>query len=105
MMRQIRWSGSILTALGVFLAPVSVPAALDLVQGSPILTVIPVDAIPAIDNPTYVSVAEAEQFMRADEPVLGLANGGTAKAYSAWQLNHHEIVNDTMGNRPVAVTW
>jgi hypothetical protein len=104
-MRRMWWSRSMLTLLGLFLAPVSAPAAADLIQGSPILTVLPVDAIPAIDNPTYVSVAEAERFMRADEPVLGLADGATAKVYSAWQLNHHEIVNDTVGSLPVAVTW
>lgn len=96
---------ALLTTLGVFLVPVTTPAAAELVQGSPILTVLPVDAIPAIDNPTYVSVAEAERFMRPDEPVLGLSDGTTAKVYSAWQLNHHEIVNDTIGNRAVAVTW
>ena len=41
-----------LAALTIVLAPLSVPAAEDLIQGSPILTVLPVDAIPAIDNPT-----------------------------------------------------
>ncbi|OGB92389.1 MAG: hypothetical protein A2Z31_01945 [candidate division NC10 bacterium RBG_16_65_8] len=104
-MRHTWWILALLTTLGVFLVPVTTPAASDLVQGSPILTVLPVDAIPAIDNPTHVSVAEAERFMRPDEPVLGLSDGTTAKVYSAWQLNHHEIVNDTIGNRPVAVTW
>ena len=43
--------------------------------------------------------------MRANEPVLGLADGDTAKAFSTWQLNHHELVNDTFGKIPVAVTW
>jgi hypothetical protein len=105
MMRRIRWNGSILSTLAFVLASASALAASDVIQGSPILTVLPVDAIPAIDNPTYVSVAEAERFMRPDEPVLGLSDGTTAKVYSAWQLNHHEIVNDTIGNRPVAVTW
>jgi hypothetical protein len=104
-MRQIRWRAVILSALGFVLALVSALAASEVIQGSPVLTVLPVDAIPAIDNPAYVSVAEAERFMRPDEPVLGLADGAGAKVFSAWQLNHHEIVNDTMGNRPVAVTW
>jgi hypothetical protein len=104
-MRHAWWILALLTTLGVFLVPATTPAASDLVQGSPILTVLPVDAIPAIDNPAYVSVAEAERFMRPDEPVLGLSDGPTAKVYSAWQLNHHEIVNDAIGNRPVAVTW
>ena len=77
----------------------------DVIQGSPILTVLPVDAIPAIDNPRYVSVGEADRFMRPDEPVLGITDGKVAKAYSTWQLNHHEIVNDSLGDLPLAVTW
>ncbi|MBI2882481.1 MAG: DUF3179 domain-containing protein [Candidatus Methylomirabilis oxyfera] len=34
-----------------------------------------------------------------------LTDGKVAKAYSLWQLNHHEIVNDRIGTLPVAVTW
>jgi hypothetical protein len=104
-MHRLRRSTSILTALAAVLAPLTAPAASDVIQGAPILTALPVDAIPGIDNPMYVSVAEAVRFMRPDKPVLGLADGADAKVYSAWQLNHHDIVNDTMGNRAVAVTW
>jgi hypothetical protein len=69
------------------------------------LTVLPPDAIPAIDNPQFVPVAEADGFMRPDEPVLGVTDGKLAKAYSIWQLNHHEIVNDRLGSLALAVTW
>lgn len=77
----------------------------EMVGGSPILTVLPVDAIPAIDDPRYVTVAEADRWMRPEEQVLGIRDGQVAKAYSTWQLNHHEIVNTTLGKVPVAVTW
>jgi hypothetical protein len=40
-----------------------------------------------------------------DEPVIGVVLGGEARAYPTWQLNAHEIVNDRIGNRSIAVTW
>lgn len=43
--------------------------------------------------------------MRDDEPVIGVVVDGVARAYSTWFLDHHEIVNDTFGDEPVAVTW
>jgi Protein of unknown function (DUF3179) len=98
-------SGFIVIATVVTLAGMSAAGEPDVIQGSPILTVLPVDAIRAIDNPRYVSVAEADRFMRPDEPVLGITDGKVAKAYSTWQLNHHEIVNDGLGELPLAVTW
>ncbi len=64
------------------------------------------DAIPAIDNPQFVSAKEANSFMHSNEPVLGLYDGKVAKAYSLWHLDRHEIVNDSLpGLGPVAVTW
>jgi hypothetical protein len=76
-----------------------------MVDGSPIITVLPTDAIPAIDAPTFVSAREADRMMQPDEPILGVTDGKVAKAYSLWQLNHHEIVNDQLGTLPIAVTW
>ncbi len=64
------------------------------------------DAIPAIDDPQFVSAKEAKAFMHPNEPVLGLYDGKVAKAYSLWHLDRHEIVNDSLpGLGPVAVTW
>jgi hypothetical protein len=77
----------------------------EIVNGAPIITVLPKDAIPAIDAPTFVSATEGDRVMQPEEPVLGLSNGSVAKAYSLWQLNHHEIVNDQIGTLSVAVTW
>ena len=43
--------------------------------------------------------------MSDDEPVLGVVVGRDARAYSLWHLDRHEIVNDTIGKLPIAVTW
>lgn len=71
------------------------------------VTVLPADKIPALTKPVFVSRAEAEPLMRDDEPVLGLVDPVTrqAKAYSLWHLDRHEIVNDRLGGKPIAVTW
>jgi len=69
-------------------------------------TVLPPDAIEAVDDPIFVSAEEADAFLAPEEPVLGVVGpDGTAKAFSAWQLEHHEIVNDTLDGEPIAVTW
>ncbi len=74
------------------------------IDGDRVHTVLPPDAIPSIDQPQFVRAAEAT-FMRDNEPVVGVVAGGVAKAYSTWHLDHHEIVNDTVAGKPVAVTW
>lgn len=75
------------------------------IDGEPVITVLPKDAIPSIDRPEFLSVAEADRDMRDEEPVLGVRRGEIARAYSLWQLNHHEIVNDQVGDLPLAITW
>ena len=78
----------------------------ELVEGEPMFTVLPKDKIPSINEPSFVSAAEADAFFLPGEPVLGvLGKDGTAKAYSAWQLDSHEIVNDTIDGDPIAATW
>lgn len=73
-------------------------------RGSPLYIVLEPEAIPSIDEPRFVSAAEAT-FLQEDEPVLGVFDGNVAKAYSIWQLDHHEIVNDMLGDTPIAATW
>ncbi len=71
------------------------------------VSVLPPDAIPALTKPVFLPRAEADRLMRDDEPVLGLVDPvtGQAKAYSLWHLDRHEIVNDQLGGKPIAVTW
>jgi hypothetical protein len=74
------------------------------IDGDRVHTLLGPDAIPAIDQPQFVRASQAT-FMRDDEPVVGVVAGRVAKAYSTWFLDHHEIVNDTVAGKPVAVTW
>lgn len=78
----------------------------ELVEGTPMYTVLPPDAIEALDEPSFVTAREADAFLDPDEPVVGVIGvDGTAVAFSAWQLERHEIVNDTLDGEPIAVTW
>lgn len=63
------------------------------------------DAIPAILEPEFVSVSEADLWMTSDEGVLGVSIEDEHKAYPVSMLSRHEIVNDVVGGDPVAVTW
>ena len=40
-----------------------------------------------------------------DELVIGVEIDGDARAYSIPYLSGHEIVNDTVAGRKIAVTW
>lgn len=62
------------------------------------------DGIPAIDNPQFTKVAQAKNISD-EEPVIGLIIDGDARAYPLRVLMWHEIVNDTVGGVPVAVTY
>ncbi len=67
--------------------------------------VLPKDAIRAIDRPAFEPAEKADGVMDNDELVIGLVGEREQRAYSTWQLDHHEIVNDVFEGRPIAVTW
>jgi hypothetical protein len=64
----------------------------------------PRDGIPSIDNPKFVEAA-GHSGLADNEPVIGLSISGDARAYPLRVLTWHEIVNDTVGGIPVAVTY
>lgn len=74
-------------------------------QDYEIVTLLPKDAIPSIDRPRFYSVQEANAEYEEDEIVIGVEFDGDARAYPVGLLSSHEIVNDTVGGRPIAVTW
>ena len=88
-------------------APTEAPAAMLAPERDlEIVTLLPPDAIPAIDNPTFFETTEeADSVYGDDEYILGVEIDGDARAYSVPLLSSHEIVNDTVGGRPIAVTW
>lgn len=72
----------------------------DVISGGP-----PKDGIPAIDEPNFVSLREAREWIDEDESVFLVEAGGEAKIYPVQILMWHEIVNDEVGGVPVTVTY
>ena len=65
----------------------------------------PKDGIPALSDPGFLPVAE-ETRLDDREPVIAVEiDGATPRAYPVRYLTWHEIVNDTVGGVPVAVTF
>ena len=62
------------------------------------------DGIPALDLPRFVAAADAG-FMRESDRVLGVEINGVARAYPLIVLWWHEIVNDTLGDRNIVVSY
>ena len=63
------------------------------------------DGIPAIDEPRFVALEEAGDWLADREPVIELELDGVARAYPIQILVWHEIVNDEVAGTPVAVTF
>ena len=70
-----------------------------------IVTLLPYDAIPAILQPEFITADEADEKLDPGSLVIGLSIDGDNRAYSIPTLSSYEIVNDTVGGKPVAVTW
>ena len=69
-----------------------------IVSGGP-----PRDGIPSIDNPKFISSGDAT--LQDSDLVVGLNIDGDIRAYPLNILVWHEIVNDRVGGKPVAVTY
>jgi len=61
----------------------------ELIGGGP-----PKDGIPSIDSPKFVSVREANEWLKDSEPGIVLSRGNTQRFYPYQILVWHEIVND-----------
>ena len=65
---------------------------------------VPRDGIPPIDNPQFLSAAQVDD-LSPQSPVISVDIAGDARAYPLEVLTRHEIVNDIVGELPVAVTF
>ncbi len=71
------------------------------------------DGIPALVDPPFVLGSEVQQINRemhgkylvSGDRVLGVEINGESRAYPFSILTWHEIVNDTVGGMPIAVTY
>ena len=77
------------------------------------------DRIRSIDDPLFVAPDDSRlleikssSYGRNTQPktndeimVMGYVENGEARAYPTALLDHHELVNDTIGGKPVTVGW
>ncbi len=71
---------------------------------SEIRGVVPPDAIPALDDPDFVTIDEAD-WLPGVEPVVALVLNSDARAYPLRLMTWHELVNGTVGGIPVTVSY
>lgn len=77
----------------------SVPLG-EIISGGP-----PRDGIPPIYDPEFETVQEADAWLKELEPVIAVQVGNDVRAYSQSLLMFHEVANDVVGGRPIAITW
>ena len=65
----------------------------------------PKDGIPSIDNPKFVPLNEADQWIEDNELVLGLIHKGIKRVYPLQIMVWHEIVNEDIAGDPLLVTY
>lgn len=94
------------TSNGFDLSESLVPA--DLISPSGVLK----DHVKALQEPAVLSLAQTlkrsegrGKLLVDSDLVIGVELDGQARAYPIRILNWHEIVNDFLGERPIAVTW
>lgn len=63
-----------------------------------------VGGIPALVDPATIAVDEAK-YLQDDELVFGAAVGGEYRAYPLRIMDWHEMANDTLGGKPVALSY
>jgi len=63
------------------------------------------DGIPALTNPKFVDINEAEKSIKDDIDGLVVSVGNTVKFYPYSIMVWHEIVNDVVGDKPLVVTF
>ncbi len=65
----------------------------------------PKDGILAIDDPHFSPVPQGGDLYADREPVMSVRIDGEARAYPLSILMWHEIVNDTLADTPISVTF
>lgn len=65
---------------------------------------VPVEGIPALDQPAHQGAAEAT-YLSDSERVFGVSVGGAQRAYPLRILDWHEMLNDVVGGEPVTLSY
>ena len=62
------------------------------------------DGIPDLQSPPNIPADEAD-YLGFEERVFGISINGEHRAYPLRITNPHEMVNDTLGGEPIALSW
>lgn len=62
------------------------------------------DKLVALEDPTFVSVTEADEYLADDVDGISVEVDGQHRFYSYQMLNWHGVVNDTFNGKQIAVT-
>jgi hypothetical protein len=73
----------------------------------------PKDLLPAMVDPGHISpdalgtgdMKGRGKYVVTNDRVIGVTIGGESRAYPVLVMNWHEVVNDTLGGVPIAVTY
>ena len=65
----------------------------------------PKDGIPSIDLPKFVSMEEADKWIKDNELILTIIYKGVKRVYPLQILVWHEIVNDEIAGDPILITY
>lgn len=65
----------------------------------------PKDGIPSIDDPKFVDIATASEWLMGTEPVIVVTGKKSSRAYPLQILTWHEIVNDVLDDEAILVTF
>ncbi|MBV7393556.1 DUF3179 domain-containing protein [Mameliella sediminis] len=65
----------------------------------------PKDGIPALSDPQFLPAGDETRILGNEPVITVLVTGERPRAYPIRYLTWHEIVNDVIGNVPVAVTF
>jgi len=63
------------------------------------------EAFPALLEPTFISVPDADKYWNDDDRFLLAYSGDEVKAYSVKDLTRHEIVNDVLNGKPIMAAY
>ncbi|MBW3670505.1 MAG: DUF3179 domain-containing protein [Acidobacteria bacterium] len=97
MRTSVSWFSFVLTLL----IPAGCATSEEVPEG--VEQILPRGRISAVMNPQFVPASRAD--IPDDAWVLGVVIDGEARAYSLNLLNHHEVVNDRIGDTPFAAVW
>lgn len=101
--------GKTLESYGFDLSTLRVPREL-LVPAGPDL---PKDGLPALIRPPFIKASDLKpkewlggvRELHSSDRVIGVVFNGEARAYPLWVMCWHEIMNDVVGDQPIAITY